>query len=162
MALRRLLETAAAASALTLATLASPVLAHDGPTMGHYGPAQHYSPGAEMRDGWLAECRQRLSGPYDPRDAAERCEDIFDDYYEYYRQQGPGPAHGYPAVHKMQSGMVSAGGCCQRPMRSHGEPRCTETVEYEYVDVPVRAAPKPRPAPPKRVKVVPDKRVYIK
>ena len=44
-------------------------------------------------------------------------------------------------------------------MAARAEPECTETVEYEYVDVPVRA--KPRPVPDKRVKVVPDKRVKV-
>lgn len=50
---------------------------------------------------------------------------------------------------------------------SRGEPECTETVEYvtEYVDAPPVRNRKPRvrrPAPPKRVKIVPDKRIRTK
>ncbi|GGC28746.1 hypothetical protein GCM10011371_15410 [Novosphingobium marinum] len=94
----------------------------------------------------------------DRRDVRDECERYLDDYYA---QAGHhyGYGQGYaPYGH-------AAGGCCQMqpmmavPMAHRGEPQCTETVEYEYEDVPVRYSPPPRPAPQKRIKVVPDKRI---
>lgn len=94
----------------------------------------------------------------------DRCEAYLDEYYAYYSRGGgyghPGYGYGYPAY-----GYGNA--CCHATpmmmvpvtMAARAEPECTETVEYEYVDVPVRA--KPRPVPDKRVKVVPDKRVKV-
>jgi hypothetical protein len=175
MGLRRLIEAAATGSAIVLAALAAPVAAQDGPPPpppmygadgghgSHGAPGGGYTPPAEQRASWLAECRDRLADSDLRRHAAQRCEEYFDGYYAHYRMAQPGLTWGYPvATH-------GGGGCCQQPMTMmpvprapHREPECTETVEYEYVDVPVRAYPAPRAVPRKRVKVVPDKRIYIK
>lgn len=88
----------------------------------------------------------------------DACETYFDDYMAYYSYHyaQPGYGYGYP--------MQAAYGCC-RPMHApmHAvvhQPKCTETVEYVYEDVPVR--PRARRLPAKRVKIVPDKRIRIK
>ncbi|MCB2058933.1 MAG: glycine zipper 2TM domain-containing protein [Novosphingobium sp.] len=88
----------------------------------------------------------------------DECETYLDDYYAYYAQGSYGyqsygyayPAQGYGCCYAAPMMMVPV-------MPARTEPECSETVEYEYVDVPVRA--KPRPVPDKRVKVVPDKRI---
>lgn len=87
----------------------------------------------------------------------DECETYLDQYYAAYAQ--PGYAQGYyPAAY--------AQGCaCARPaamVPARREPACTETVEYEYVDVPARPARRyiPRRATPdKRIRIAPDKRV---
>ena len=82
----------------------------------------------------------------------DECEGYLDDYYAWYTR-GSSYAPGYASATYVA------------PM-SLPEPECTETVEYVYEDVPERPAPRkryiPRPAPDKRIKVVPDKRVPIK
>lgn len=97
----------------------------------------------------------------------DECEAYLDDYYAQYQQRGYGS---YGGTYGGSYGYGSyGGGCCQSgPMmmvpimrQSVGEPQCTETVEYEYIDEPVRRAaprpaPRPRPAPTKRI---PDKRI---
>lgn len=100
------------------------------------------------------------------RGSRDECEAYLEDYYAR-----AGAGYGYPSGYGYQGGYPGyaypgygyAAGCCQQPMmmvpiyrQPVGEPECTETVEYEYIDEPVRAAP---PRPVKRVKVVPDKRV---
>lgn len=169
MSLRRLLRSAAAGSAFMLAATAAPALASDGPPPVYAHPqavASGHGMTPEMRDRWLAECRDRLSGTYKRRKAESRCLAYLDDYYAYYRShpshggQGVAMAYGYPA-HTQAYGA----GCCQQPVTMVPVPRpqrrapeCTETIEYEYVSAPRRAAP-PRPIPQK---VVPDKRVRLK
>ena len=165
-------STLSAATIVALALSACPALAHEGAGYDvphpawQNGPPQPYSQHPMMepdaREAWLAECRHRLSmhGNRWDRDDRERemdqCEAYLDSYYAYYRsyQDRPYPAYAYAAP------------CCQPMMmvpaapEPRTEPECTETVEYEYVDVPAR--PKARPAPDKRIKVVPDKRIPIK
>ncbi|MCB2049221.1 MAG: hypothetical protein KDE32_13505 [Novosphingobium sp.] len=182
MGLRRLPAIIIVGSALAIVASSASASPPDGPPMPppdygpgmmHHGPAmmeqgQGYTPPPQFRDSWVAECTDRLAEGYGrrkARQAEERCMRYFDSYYEYYRsyQPAPGYAYGY------QGAAMTSGGCCQQPMMMPGprmarrEPECTETVEYEYVDVPVRrrAAPPP-PAPTKRVKVVPDKRIKVK
>jgi hypothetical protein len=168
----------AAGAVFALALFALPAQAQEAPNYDVPHPAwkdgppqpypQHATMDPEARDGWLAECRHRLSMHDRRRDRDDRerepdqCEAYLDGYYAYYRRyQGPGQAYAYPSY-------VYASPCCQpMPMMMapvmrmpRAEPKCTETVEYEYEDVPVR--PRPRPAPDKRIKVVPDKRIPIK
>lgn len=91
----------------------------------------------------------------------DECESYLDQYYAAYsRPAGYGYGYGYvPATY--------APGCaCQQPMMmspaAQGGENCTETVEYEYVDVPVRSRIRyiPRRAvPDKRIRIVPDKRI---
>ena len=164
---RTRLITNATGAALMLA--ATPLLAHDGD---HHAPAPtdpaHSAPShpmmpTEAREAWLAECRDRTSG-YGGwgRNRAERCAAYLDDYYAYYENYRGPAAYGQQAVVTY----AYAGNCCQPVMMvpvaapARAEPVCKETVEYEYVDVPVRAAP--RPAPQKRVKAVPQKRIPVK
>jgi hypothetical protein len=194
MGLRRLLQTTVAATAMTLAAFGAPALAQDGPMPppppmmhgGHSAPGTSSAPGGgyepplQMRSSWLAECRDRLHhGGIRRESAAERCERYFDDYYAYYRSAQPAPAYGpvYSQRYSYAAPTMSSG-CmpCQRPAMvapgpapyvRRGEPECTETVEYEYVDVPVRAAPRRRAAPPPRavpdkcIRVSPDKRTRV-
>lgn len=91
----------------------------------------------------------------------DQCEAWLDNYYASYAAGYPGAypgygyaggAYGYPAF----AYVPVQTGCCQ-PARP--KPDCVETVEYEYVDVPVRRARHIRRAPDKRVRVVPDKRI---
>ncbi len=175
MGLRRLFKNAAAGSVFAFALLATPAMAHEGPPppMPQYGatmPHQpHFTPPPAFRESWIAEREDRLADGYhhrrkrDVRAFGERCARYFDGYYGYYRsyQPGPGYAHAYPGA------AMGYGACCQQPIMmmpaprmQRREPECTETVEYEYVDVPVRRAPPPKRT--KRVKVVPDKRVKAK
>jgi hypothetical protein len=197
MALRRLLETTATASALAFAVLAMPALAQAGavpvapptvdspmpppPPVMHAGHGGGYAPPAELRSSWLAECYDRMrDNGVRRKKAAERCERIFDSHYAYYRSAQPsmtygyGPAYGYGYAAPAYALAPANGGCvpCGAPMAAgpvpapavrRGEPVCTETVEYEYIDVPVRAAPR-RAAPPRRAvpsKRVPDKRIKL-
>ncbi|MCB2077570.1 MAG: glycine zipper 2TM domain-containing protein [Novosphingobium sp.] len=100
----------------------------------------------------------------DNRRERDECETYLDDYYarssygQGHAQYGYG--YGYPAYSYTYA---VAGGCCQpmqaMPMQRSG-PECTETVEYEYVDVPA-PRPKVRYIPEKRTKVVPDKRIKV-
>jgi hypothetical protein len=174
MGLCRLPFIMIAGSALAIAATAASASPPDGPPMSppDHGPGmmhhgQGYTPSPEFRDSWLAECTDRLAegrGRREARHAEERCVRYFDNYYDYYRmnQPAPGYAYGY------QGAAMGYGGCCQQPAMmpapriARREPECTETVEYEYVDVPVRRRPPPPPAPAKRVKVVPDKRIKVK
>lgn len=99
----------------------------------------------------------------------DQCEAWLDDYYASYARaphaQGY-PGYGYPAAYYGYPGYAPAfayvpmqNGCCQA---ARPKPDCAETVEYEYVDVPVRRAARHiRRAPDKRVPVVPDKRIRI-
>lgn len=156
MGIRRRMQLTVTATGLALAG-ASPVLAHDGPPPGGEPMASpsHEMMEPEAREAWLAECRGKLSRPRDDDRGADRCLARLDSYYAYYRGvQGHGPhpsAYGYP------------GACCQPMMMvpivrvAPSKPKCKETVEYEYVDVPSPAPP--RPVPDKRIKVVPDKRI---
>jgi len=89
----------------------------------------------------------------------DECETYLDDYTAYYSyyyaQPGYAYAYGYPGL----AYAPMAYGCC-RPMRAiSSEPKCTETVEYVYEDVPVR--PRVRRVPSKRIRIVPDKRIRI-
>lgn len=103
----------------------------------------------------------------------DECEAYLDDYYARYQQGGYGSYGGSYASGYGYGGGYGAnygGNCCQPgPMmmapitrQPVGEPVCTESVEYEYIDEPIRRAaprpaPRPRPAPPS--KRVPDKRI---
>lgn len=93
----------------------------------------------------------------------DECEAYLENYYAQYR--GGYPGYGYHGQGYAYPAYGYGGACCQPMMMvpimrvARSEPRCTETVEYEYVDVPVR--PKPRPVPDKRIKIVPDKRVKV-
>jgi hypothetical protein len=168
------------APVLSLALAAVPALANDhgpdgGPPPpppayappGHPGPAHaHPVMAPEARANWLAECNSRAGkGKHRKRYAADYCESYLDDYYARY--SAPQPYYGYQGAY--QSGGYGypgyAGGCCQQPMMlvpivrvQQPQRECKEVVEYEYVDVPVRAAPR-RPVPDERVKIVPDKRI---
>ncbi len=107
------------------------------------------------------------------RGARDECEAFLDNYYARYSHggyDGYGGYYGHPGYGAYHASSGAAygyrAGCCGQPMmmvpivrQTPAEPECTETVEYEYVDVPVRA--KPRPVPVKRVKVVPEKRVKV-
>lgn len=181
MGLRRLPAIIIVGSALAIAATTASASPPDGPPMPppdqgpgmmHHGSGmihqeQGYTPPPQFRDSWIAECTDRLADGYGrrkARHAEERCVRYFDSYYDYYRmhQPAPGYAYGY------QGAAMGYGTCCQQPMMmmpaprmARREPECTETVEYEYVDVPVRRRPPP-PAPTKRVKVVPDKRIKLK
>lgn len=178
MGLRRLLEIATTGSALALVATATPASANDGPPMPRpeygapmAGPAAYMPSGAE-RDRWIAECSDRLAGDLRHVRKRERnaerdrsfasCERYYDDYYAYYeghyRQYAAsyGPASRPRPVASYDPDCVP----CDRPMAGGGQ-ECTETVEYEYVDVPVRRRA-PAPAPTKRVKIVPDKRIKVK
>ena len=168
----RMTRFAAICVALGLTGAALPALAQpdrgpDGPPPGagyehHWqGPVRYDGPRERSRDGmpesvertrWIDECADRIGGRY----GRDECERYLHDYYAYYMRSGYG-----------QQGFGS--GCCTaqpmmmvpvRPVRS--EPRCTETVEVTYEDVPV-AAPRRRvrPAPDKRIKVAPDKRIRL-
>ena len=102
----------------------------------------------------------------------DECEAYLDDYYAHYSAGPGGYAAGYAQGGYPYQGYGYNQGYSRygygAPMmmvpvqQGYSEPECTETVEYEYIDEPVRAAPRPRPAPQKRVKVVPDKRIPIK
>lgn len=97
----------------------------------------------------------------DSRRDRDTCETYLDNYYANYRSaQAPGyeaaQAYGYPAYAPAGYGP----GCCASPVMMvpapvQSQPQCTETVEYIYEDVPVRA----RTRPAKRTKIVHDKRV---
>jgi len=173
MGRRRLLKTAAAGAALCLAIPASPAWANDGPPMPQ---ASAYAPSPESRGRWVQECSERLSQGsrdqndqyYDRRDrrarqeqraherdrARESCERYYDSYYDYYaghwRSYQPGTQSAAYQPRRVQTGACDPSPDCRR--------NCGETVEYEYVDVPVRAAPRPS----KRVRIVPDKRIRLK
>jgi Glycine zipper 2TM domain len=93
----------------------------------------------------------------------DECETYLDEYYAYYARAGQGYGYGHP----YQALAAQPGGtaCCQGApmmmvpmmMTPRAQTECTETVEY--VDVPVRR--RARPAPTKRIRVIPDKRVRI-
>ncbi len=170
MACRRLLEIVAAGSALALAAMAMPAAAADGPPMPQTAP---YAPTAQERDRWLEECSERLSQSnstqayenYDRRQRKEErarqrdqarasCERYYDSYYDYYsghyRSWQPSAQASYYQPRRAQSGPCDPSPDCRQG--------CGEVVEYEEVEVPVRAAPRPR----KRVRIVPDKRIRLK
>jgi hypothetical protein len=169
---RRLIRTAAAGLALGLAALASSALASEETPMPATGA---YAPSSDARARWLDECSERLAesgsaGRYDHLDRRQRresrardraqartsCERYYDSYYDYYsghyRAWQPGAqSTSYLPRRARTEGCDSSPDCrCD----------CGEVVEYEYVDVPVRATP--RRVPDKRVKIVPDKRVRLK
>jgi len=81
----------------------------------------------------------------DSRRNRDECEAYLDDYYARYTQGG-----GYYGGGMQPAVMAPS---------AQGQPRCTETVEYVYEDVPVRPA---RRTIPRRSKVVPDKRIRVK
>lgn len=95
----------------------------------------------------------------------DECEGYLDDYYAYYSHASAFHAQAYRG-YAYPHHYGYAAHCCQpqpammAPVTRQRaqEPECTETVEYEYEDVPAA----PRPAPQKRVKIVPDKRIPIK
>lgn len=183
MGLHRLLRITVASSALGLAVIAAPVMAEDSEARVEQGRAmpqgEPFSPSAEARSAWIAECseglaRSRPSSPRvdrygyespkkqaarladDRRDAEKQCGRYYDDHYEYYNSYRPAQQQAYYQPTRTSS----PAGCV--PCDRSGRPRsgnCTETVEYEYVDVPVRRA---TPRPSKRVKIVPDKRIRLK
>jgi hypothetical protein len=136
-----------------------------------------YSPSPEARSRWLAECTERFANSRrsdgrdyrysyesrkvraaraadDLRDAEQQCARYYDSHYEYYSAYRP---QAQPAYYRPSSNR----GCvpCDQPGSVPRRSGCTETVEYEYVDVPVRRA---APRPSKRIKVVPDKRIRLK
>ena len=95
----------------------------------------------------------------------DECEAYLDAYYARYTQGGH--AWGYAAPYGYAAYGQPMPGCCmaQPVMMAPAQPHCTETVEYVYEDVPVRARHIPRrphAVPDKRVKLVPDKRVRTK
>lgn len=164
MARSRLNAIAAAGIALGLASLATPATARDGAAQS----VNAYAPSPEARSRWVEECSERLSAgqgqvrdPYssrrqrkeqrtrDRQSARASCESYYDSYYEYhaghYRAWQPGvrTASRPPAAY-------APAGCDPSPDCRRN---CAEVVEYEYVDVPVRAAPRPRPAPDKRIRL---------
>ncbi len=151
----RLLNLAAAASALAIAGLASSAMANDGRQSRH---SEIYSPARDERDRWVEECSERLTASYHyehredlrrERDRAwDNCESYYDDYYAYYRD--------HRAAYAGQHGAT----LIPSPRKSNASCACTQEVEYEYeyVEDPARPAPRPR----KRVKVVPDKRIRLK
>jgi len=183
MALCRLLRVIVAGSALGLAAMAASARAEDSEARVEQGRAMlqgaPYNPPAEARSAWIAECseglaRSRPSSPRvdrygyespkkqaarladDRRDAEKQCGRYYDDHYEYYNSYRPAQQQAYYQPTRTSS----PAGCV--PCDRSGRPRsgnCTETVEYEYVDVPVRRA---TPRPSKRVKTVPDKRIRLK
>lgn len=180
MRLHRLLRITVAGSTLGLAVMAAPVMAEDSEAPVERGQAMQqgepYSPSPEARSAWIAECseglaRSRPSSPRvdhygyespkkqaarladDRRDAEKQCTRYYDSYYEYYGAYRPQTQQAYYQPMRASS----PAGCV--PCDRSGRPRsgnCTETVEYEYVDVPVRRA---TPRPSKRV---PDKRIRLK
>jgi hypothetical protein len=169
---RRLLCTAAAGLALGLAALASSAMASDGPPM---PPSGANAPSSEARARWLNECSERLTesgsaGRYDHLDRRQRresrgrdraqarasCERYYDSYYDYYSGHYRAWQPGAQSI-QYQPRRARAEGCDPSP---DCRCDCGEVVEYEYVDVPVRAAP--RRVPDKRVRTVPDKRVRLK
>lgn len=168
MARSRLNAIAAAGIVLGLASLASPAAARDGAAQS----ASAYAPSPEARSRWVEECSERLTAgqgqvrdPYSTRRARKEqrmrerekarasCESYYDSYYDYhaghYRAWQPGSRPAY-----RPSAGYGPAGCDPSPDCRRN---CTEVVEYEYVDVPVRAAPRPA-----RDKRVPDKRVRLK
>jgi hypothetical protein len=186
MRFRRLTQLCAAAA---LALAGTAVQAHPGsgphdnakgpPMPGAHHPAADwrggragppYGPTAAERAEWIDECQARTSDDFeddrwyrrsrrdsDARGERERlrCETYYDDYYAYYARQTPAyrpSGHGH--MH-----MPASADCCAPPPATR--PECAETVEYEYVDVPARRVIRraPRPAPDKRIRLVPDKRV---
>ena len=88
----------------------------------------------------------------------DRCEAYLDDYYAQYDRGyaggAPGRAeYGYPAMdYGYAVPMVMA------PVMMPAQQKCTETVAYEYVDVPVRRRHIPRMS----VRRAPDKRLPMK
>lgn len=177
--MRRLHKLAIAGSAFAFAVMAVPANAGDSqqPHRAEYGAAMthgsSYMPSPEERVRWIAECSDRLAGEMrhmrkrerrEERDRARSsCERYYDDYYAYYgehRQQYTGM---YAPASRPQPMAIYDRDCvpCDRPISSGSGRECTETIEYEYVDVPVRRRAPP-PAPTKRVKVVPDKRIKLK
>ena len=174
MRLVRPMQVAVAGSLLAMVLAAAPALANSGPGSEPPVPPPAYAPppypdypheemAPEVRASWLDECHARM-GRRDRRENPDFCERYLDDYYARYRSPQPyghyGSGYGYPGY--------SGGGCCQPMMMvpimrmPRAAPRCKETVEYEYVDAPPRRVPPPRPAPDKRIKIVPDKRVPVK
>lgn len=152
--------SAAAAAMLTFA-IATPALANEGTPMP--GPAS-YAPDAGQRDRWVDECSERLASGYHherrkdrlrERDRQrENCARYYDSYYEYYNGQyrawQPGAQTTHYQPRRVQNGACDPSPDCRR--------NCVETVEYEEVEVPVRAAPRPS----KRIRVAPDKRIRLK
>ncbi len=157
---------ATATAALAFGWMASPAAANDSAPI---ASATGYAPSPEMRARWIAECSDRLSAGsrHERRKerarehdrAQSRCQGYYDDYYAYYRSYQASMAHqmAYP------SRRAQSAGCDPSPDCQSG---CAETVEYEYVDAPVRATPRPsnrvRIVPDKRVRIVPDKRIRLK
>jgi len=185
MRLRRLIRITVAGSALGLAVMAAPIMAEDSEaTVEREQATPHhrasmpqgepYSPSPEARSRWLAECTERLAqsrrsdgrdyrygyesrkvraarAADDLRDAGQQCARYYDSHYEYYSTYRPQAQQSYYRP-SSNPGCVPCDQSGTVPRRSG----CTETVEYEYVDVPVRRA---APRPSKRV---PDKRIRLK
>lgn len=100
----------------------------------------------------------------------DECEAYLDDYYARYSANygaSFGYAQGYAGSAYVPA-YAGAGCCASAPVMMvpvQAAPQCTETVEYIYEDVPVRRTYR-RPVHTKvvhdkRVKIVPDKRVYV-
>lgn len=161
MGICRPILKAAAASAIAMAVMAVPAVANEGPPM---PDSAAYVPSPDMRDRWIAECTDRLSEGYRherreertrQRDRARsRCESYHDDYYAYYRSHQANAVQ--PSYYRPMRAQTE--GCDPSPDCRRG---CAETVEYEYVDVPVQRRYTPLRRPSKRVKVVPDKRIRV-
>lgn len=175
MRARLSLKNCVVGAALTLASLASPVLAgekrphdtHEGATSERRDPesADGYDFGRARAD-WLAECRRRtpahdqdVRGP-----APDSCEAYLD---EFYARRGPpygyapyGPGQPMPEYAYGQA--YGYGPMVMVPV-PQSKPECTETIEYVYDDVPARRTiPRARPrTPDKRIRVAPDKRTRI-
>lgn len=164
---------AIAATGLALAT-SGVAHAHEGPAPASApGQMPITSPSREMmppqaREVWLAECHRRLSR-HDRRDRGpDRCEAWLDDYYAYYRNLQTQPGMSPWAVAPGQFAYGQPAPCCQ-PMAMVPPtamqplpPKCNESVEYEYVEVPVRTAPRARAHRVRRIWTAPDKRVRLK
>lgn len=120
----------------------------------HQGPMQpRHDDEMRARMAWIDECSDRLGGQ-DERRARDECERYLHDYYASYMRSGygyPQPGYGYGCCQAQPAMMVPI-----RPVQ--GQPRCTETVEYVYEDVPAPRA-RPRTVPDKRIRVAPDKRI---
>lgn len=125
--------------------------------------AQAQAVDPQARQAWLAECERRLVGPDMDRwerkrdwrlrveDARHSCATYLDGYLAWAASAAR------PVAAQAHYAPVAGGrGCCQDPsmaVEPRARPGCTETVEEFVEDVPVRARPRIRNAPDKRVRV---------